>query len=218
MNVFKPTCVMHPGRFAAISRSSWQMTPCGKIVRLDLFFDGQSSQVRDQAPMTTNYSTNEAFVREMIQTSCCSIALSCSKNESQIARMSALLKPTFDRRGQAFRMSGSDEAAAGYRSPVFDEQGRFLSRTQFVLQPTGHLSHHSVIDAAPRNSSVSIRRRFATDYRHEVSAVSRLRCWPVSSKLDGSSHCSNACCNRGQSLSMMAYQAVSRLRPLLMRA
>lgn len=47
-----------------------------------------------------------------------------------------------------------------------------------------------------------------------VSAARLWRCRPVASKFPGASHAAWAAARRGQSLSMMANQAVSRLRPL----
>ena len=46
------------------------------------------------------------------------------------------------------------------------------------------------------------------------AGLSLARCRPASSKLPGSSQASNAAFRAGHSLSMIEYQAVSRLRPL----
>src|SRR5262249_50871063 len=47
-----------------------------------------------------------------------------------------------------------------------------------------------------------------------VRSDSRLRCRPVLSKLSGANHVRKAWRRAGHSVSMAAYQAVSRLRPL----
>ena len=112
-----------------------------QVVGLDRARDGQSLQLRHQAPVSADDAPDKSAMGEMVEAALLAVALSRGVDEAQVARLAdavgaagrAVEKARLERDGDRLRKADADEAAGRNRVPRADEACRLARGLDLAL-------------------------------------------------------------------------------------
>jgi len=113
----------------------------GKIVGLDLAFDGQPAHPRRQPPMASHDALYEALVGQVVHAPRVAVALARGVDDGQLARRVRGEEPVLQRTGERLRDAGADEPPRGHRLAVANQSEGLFDGTEFLVARRGHPHH-----------------------------------------------------------------------------